>query len=386
MFTFLLILYFFYLLKFKKIKISNLKVDILNVCFLGILIIYFFVGIFNSSFDFIFGDIRVLIYYCLPFLLYYFLKSNKDDNLLVIKTLIISSILFSIITIGLFYFSDTLFKGFMASTQWEGAKRLSFTNSLMVVILMPVAFNKQIAQIEGKWIFYLRFSIVMLLFTILLSKSINTIVIVFFVFLVLINLEVFKKKKKKNTLIKIVMLAFTIGIFFLFLNSFSGENRFSNTLISDTNNKLKIALTNPDELNSWQSRIITNSVAIEEFYDNKWGYGLGKTFQTFIQNGELAQLNSLYIDNAIITIINKIGILGAFVFFSFLIVTLLVMLHYARISEKRNKSILYGFCVSYVGILLSMISTAHIFVNPIIISLVCLIYYLAYVQYKLSKN
>jgi hypothetical protein len=369
MFVYLLLLYFIYVIKYKKQIMGDKKIFTINIIWVCILAVYTFIGLSNNPLNYVFNDLTSLMYYLLIFLFLNFIFKMKDlEGLL--KVIILASIVFSIVDIIIYLFKDSVFRTVLEATQWVDANRIGFTNSLLLVLLIPIALNFKSFLGKSKWSLYSKIAVALLFITVFFGKSVNVIVSVSFVlFFSIITKSIVEQNKLTKTKIiswiTVVCTVLVISVILVYSPSINYESEFSNKII--------MAVNDPTQLTSWQSRLITNKYAFEEFKQNIMGFGLGKTFLTFIQTGEIAQVNALFVDNTLYTVLNKIGILGTLFYFFYLLIIMIVLLKNAASVRQRYKAIMYGLCGSYISLLISMVSTSQLFRSPLVIIILQLI-------------
>lgn len=336
--------------RYKMFSISNL-------IWLTTLFVFAIVGFAKWKHHFVFDDLRLEMFWILPLILITFVQKPHIEGL--IKTLISSSIIFSVFDIFIFLFKNSLFKDVYGSTSWVGANRIGFANSYLILLIIVILFNKMHLVFQKKWSYLLQASFVLLLVTVLLGRSVSMIFCTVFVLLTCIIINLVKNKKYKT--LSILSLIFLVMIISFF--SFYNPNNDSNNLLLKTMNKVYFAVTNPYTLPSWRSRMITNNFAMHLFSKHPMGTGLGTTFVTFIQNGALAQKNALYVDNAAVTILVKLGIIGFLIFcINILIIGFIIIINILR-SNKTLKTFQWSLLSVYLSLLSTMISTAHVFNN-----------------------
>lgn len=361
------------ILKSQKINIINRSFVSINIIWIGVIILFGFVGIFNNNLDYVINDIRNLCYYVFLLILIN-INFNKNDLVKMLRTIITASIIFSIISILLFLFRTTVFYSILQSTQWEEAARLGFVNSFIIVIILPLAFIGE-DLIGKKWTKLARISTILLIITVIQSQSMTLIVTFVFLLFSLLLIKLFSKKtfqyvKLLKTGISVLIIA---PILYLLFNIFSKDNEVYIRLID----KINTILTDSSSLNSIQSRMITNNYNLVEIMENIWGYGLGKTFVTFIQNGEIAQLNAIYIDNTFYTVMMKLGIIGALIFIVYIVYCFKILLKHFTTLKAENKIFIISLAFSAFSLLSTFITTSQIFRNPIVYLLFQLIVFIS---------
>lgn len=377
LFFLLLVSSFIIFVKNKQIVLPNKGYFYINVVWILLLFIYSIVGLRNNQLNYMFNDLRNIMFYGFVFIMFVYVFS-KNNIFSLAKVIIVSVMLFSCIDILVYQFKDTLFADLTISAQWADDNRLGFTNSLVIIYLIPFVFFKDKLNLSRKWIYFLYISVGASFITVIITKSVNLIVSVAFVIIFSLVLKYYVEKKSSyfnlfrkkliNYSVFLLILAIPLAaIFYYYLP------RFDSSTIVTLYNKIYLAVIDPAQLNSWQSRLITNEYAFNEFKDNIWGYGLGKTFQTFIQTGDLASDNSMYVDNTFYTVVNKMGIIGAVFFYIYLLFSLLLLYKNAKKGESQYKGLLYSFLGAYGALLISMFSTSQMFRNPVVIILAQLI-------------
>ncbi|WP_212948173.1 hypothetical protein [Siminovitchia terrae] len=384
MFVYLLVLYFFYSLNRREIKIRGRALTFAYTCWLIILIVYLIVGFNNNPLSFVLSDLRRLMFYFFIFILFQF-AWKKSDAKKIVYTLATSAITFGLINIVIFAFKDTYFLDFILETQWEGQNRIGFSNSLLLLILLPFIINIKDLGFKKKEKTTLYLATLILLLSMVFSRSINLFASVIIVaVLSIVSRLITKNRIESKNIVKVIsasLIFSMLSISFLIMKDGETVNN-KDTLINDFVTKISIVYKDPSSLNSWKSRMITNQYAKSEYNENIFGYGLGKTFKTFIQNGDLAQSNALFIDNTMYTVLNKVGILGSAVFFILLIIILVQLFINAKSSVEQYKSVQYSLVATYISLLLTMVSTAQIFINPLLIVLISIIILISFLLSK----
>lgn len=354
----------------RNLKISTKlfrKTDFICIVWLAVLLIYTMIGLKHNPYNYVFNDVRNLIYFLVLFILI-ILFDKENDFKMIMKISVLSAIFYTIINIIVFLFKDSLFYGILEQTQWVGANRLSFINTNLVFLIIPIYFNRHRIFEENRWYTLSIIAMVNLIICIIIGKNLTLGAIALFLIIcnsvITQNTKLRTNFKKKYLLISLFIIIMTV---FLFIMKPNFAN-YAKELIGEYGEKIERVIDGGfDNLNSWKSRKITNKYAFNIFEDKKMGYGLGKTFYTFIQNGDLADSNHMYVDSTIHTLLVKMGVIGLVVF---LILYISYLIEGFRLNSKKLS---LCFAISYLGIGFLMISTSHPFRNCYVITIMSLL-------------
>lgn len=339
--------------------------------------IYLIVGLNNNNRNFVINDFKRVMFYLFT-LLFILIYSNYKNNFNNINNSIIWGIaLYCVIVIVIFIFRNTIFWNLYNKTQWVNSDRLGYANILFSFYIL---YNKEYYIKYMKNIYKIIF--MLMLITTLISKSI-TFIIAFILVIIIVYGNQFidkirgKKLYRRNVYIKISIVLFLISLL-LFIMYINLDIEFINK-IKNIDIIQKIIKYSNGTLNSMQSRNITNQNALNDFKNNIYGYGLGKTFITFIQNGDIAQLNSIYCDNFFVTSLNKFGAIGSAIFI------LSIVLQGIMISLRLNNKNTIRFSVCYFSVFFMGLTTSYLISNPIGIVFIQILSINAILDYK-NKN
>ncbi|MPM64555.1 hypothetical protein SDC9_111442 [bioreactor metagenome] len=358
-----------------KVYINNFKIssrlikktEYIYFIWLALLFLYFLVGLKYNAFNYVFNDIRNLIYF-IGFIVFIILFDEKKDLKVTMKICVLASIIYSIINIFVFLFKDNLFYAILEQTQWVGANRLSFININLVFLIIPIYFNRNKIFKENRWYNLSGIAMISLIICIIVGKNLTLGAIT--AFLIICNIIVSGKLKLRINISKIHLLtSFFVILVAVFIFVMKPDLiDYVYELVGEYSEKIERVMSGGfDNLNSWRSRQITNEYAFYTFKEKKMGYGLGKTFATYIQNGDLANINHMYVDSTVHTIMVKMGVIGVIIYFT-------LYISYLIECFRLNKNTLsLSFAFSYLGIGFLMISTSHPFRNCYVITIMSLV-------------
>lgn len=313
----------------------------------------FLIGIKNNSINYVISDMRGLIFYLFTFT-YIFINSDVNENRIAICK---GMFIYCVVTIVIFIFRNNIFYEIYAKTQWVNANRIGFMN---IIFFLYLICNSEKLKVNHKILYKTTF--ILCVVCSIIGKSVTLIILFFMAYIINISFSIKYTGFKRNIYLKlsIVVVIFTT-IFSVSIYQINKQGIESVLNIEIFN---KIIQYSNGNLNSMNSRKITNEVAIDEFKNNFNGYGLGKTFNTYLQNGDGAQTNALFIDNVFITMLNKFGILSTIIFIGTLIFICLYNIKYRK-SKSNFSKVSYIACI--IGTILTGLTTSHLIVSPSVI-------------------
>lgn len=358
------------LIKSRKIRTNRIKSILFRnyISLYIVFLIFIIVGLINNKTDYVLMDIRSIVYYLFMIILLFGSYNKKISLNYICKGLIVySTIIILIIT-----FRDSLFYDLIRTTQWENTTRIGYTNILMYIYI--VIYSK---EIENKKLYYA--TCILCSISLIISQSITVIIAIFVLYF--INKILFNNSSIKKGIIHkkfgVINIYIFITIFLLIAIFFSIENEtFLNNNMKNILDKIRLFLNG--DLASMQSRNITNGMALNQFWDNINGFGFGKTFVTYLQNGQVAQSEALFVDNLFITLLNKLGIIGTII--------LIININFIFIYEILKLKIFSIRFFAIIIILLMGLTTSHVIQAPIDMILIQLISYDVIENTKIKNN
>ncbi|SHI73887.1 hypothetical protein [Clostridium intestinale] len=292
---------------YKSLKLSSIDIIFIIIAFLTI--IYLGIGIKNNN-NFINLDtlniIRIFIIYATYRI--YFSQNNllKEYIDLFLKSLI----LFSLINIFIYFFRESIIPNIYDrnSIAWWGTTRVSFSNASNF-LLVPFFINNINMKKYIKIVLFINTII-----CIFLSKN-RTLIILYF--LIYIITYIFKNRKT-NISRFLDILAIIVIIIVIFIN----KDILINKLILSNNDIFqRFVEVLEGNISSLNTRSVTNEFNLLTIKDNDFlGYGLGKSMILYNSDFSYASIGA-FIDNGILTIIMKMGIIT----FSLIVIAIIII-------------------------------------------------------------
>ncbi|WP_028401705.1 O-antigen polymerase [Ectobacillus panaciterrae] len=287
------------LLIFSKIEI------IVFTSIWGILIIGILIGRQNHN-SYLTSDIRLLLEFILTYIvLQKWINLFRIDSNKIIKTFIISGIVYSCLTIFIYLFLRGSFLAYLYGDVYGviWGNRVTFPNNtaqyIFLFLSIYMIFIKKNRMLN---------TIAILLNSISLLMSQNRTLIslgIIMIFFILIYLFLYKAINKKITSLYVGILFFTIPILLLLGIVLVNSPLLAN---SDLIGEVLSRFTNEGS-GSVDYRIVTNEYAIESVQNSILGDGLGKE----IMSGGGSSLGSYkvsFVDNVFVSLYVKLGVVG----------------------------------------------------------------------------
>ncbi|WP_027631814.1 hypothetical protein [Clostridium hydrogeniformans] len=350
------------------------KLDFIVLILSIILVIYIFIGYINKN---IYLSEDLNIYFKNLFI--YFIYRNELTTLDKIKKLmrylISSGVIFSIITIFIFFNKDRLLPIIYDEIllSWWG-DRITFSNTSVLMCLILLSF---IVKFNNKYIKY--FSVILMGTSIILSQN-RTILILTPIPLLILFIVNKVERKKITTLINsflICILIILLGIYFK--DNIIHNIQTSNNPLINRLNKMYYELLY-DDLNVRKVTDNFNKQLLKQ--SNYLGYGIGKDL--ILYNIDYSKSKSgTFIDNGILTISIKMGIFSSIlIYIIFIYINIKVLtLNDLKISHRTSTVC----CIIVFFILTSIINAQIIYSLPVyIVSIIFTISIILFSQNKKS--
>lgn len=350
----------------RAVRVISRRQLLIHLLWLLTLLVFFVVGLLVNPARYVFADMRHLMYFGSIFFLITFIQTKKDLAA-VLKGLIVAGLLFSGLDFAIYIGRQGLFSQVLKMTQWQRANRIGFTNSYLVFVIVPLAFNSKLFFDRQSWRMAAYAAALFLSATVVISKSVTMLAALLFVIagaLIAKLLGEWRRSLTKQRFYAGIVALFSIAALAAACVSLPAVQ---SSVVGELMLKAQLALSDPMQLTSWQSRKLTNAAAFAQFSQNPFGHGLGETFQTYIQTGASALTNALYVDQLFPTILVKMGVFGLAMFIFYQAAMLILLIRQAQAVRPSYRSFVFGLAAGYAAFFISAVSTSHLLLSPIVI-------------------
>ncbi|WKB35553.1 hypothetical protein QS257_18935 [Terrilactibacillus sp. S3-3] len=147
-------------------------------------------------------------------------------------------------------------------TQWQNANRIGFTNSYLAFVLVPLAFNSKLFFNRQAWRAAAYAAALSLGATVIISKSVTMLAALLFVtaaaLITKLLIEWRHSLTKRRLYAGIVALLSAVALSAAFLSLPAVQS----SAVGEVMLKAQLALSDPMQLTSWQSRQLTNGCCL----------------------------------------------------------------------------------------------------------------------------
>lgn len=329
----LILLFVISIIELIKRKIFRVyKFDIFVIAFIVILLFSAAIGIKNQN---MYLKSELIIYLRMV-IIYFVYRINiliYKNYKMYLREILNASIVYSIFCIIIYFNKDVILPKIYGDNllQWWGTSRVAFSNTT-IYIFWPILLNSKIesSRVKRTIIFCLVF------FSIFITQS-RTLIAAFILVILAQYLSKVFNKKRFYIFVSIMIISSSVLVTCI-LNFNKIQQVMNNSKFEVVQRFSKLFVNNYGDDDS---RIITNNIYKNELMDNKGiGVGLGEEMILFDYNYKPAS-SGIFIDNAILTIIYKMGLIVLIPIFCMILSLFLNIINKCKFNNKIKFDIIF---------------------------------------------